>query len=113
MKIGFIGCGNMGTGHAKNFLEGKINDAYVAAVCDVNPKKFEFFKENFGDTIEYFSDAKEMFEHLCIVNIHFSKSIPLTPLHWMISDQKKSIVVELFCRFKQTITDEIGEGVNT
>ncbi len=62
VRFGIVGCGNMGTGHAKNFLEGKINDAYVAAVCDVNPKKFEFFKENFGDTIEYFSDAKEMFE---------------------------------------------------
>ena len=29
-----------------------------------------------------------------MVNISFSKQLPLSPLHWMISDKKYSIVVE-------------------
>ncbi len=62
VRFGIVGCGNMGTGHAKNFLDGKIKDAYVAAVCDINPKKFAFFKEKFGDEISYYEDAGEMFK---------------------------------------------------
>ena len=60
VRFGIIGCGNMGTGHAKNFLEGKIDNAKITAVCDINPKKFEFFKEKFGESISYFDDAETM-----------------------------------------------------
>ncbi len=52
----------MGSGHAKNFLSDKITNGVVTAVCDINPKKFEFFKEKFGDSIKYFTDAEEMFK---------------------------------------------------
>ncbi len=61
VRFGIVGCGNMGTGHANNFLAGKIENAYITAVCDTNSKKFEFFKEKFGDSISYFCDAGEMF----------------------------------------------------
>ena len=60
VRFGIIGCGNMGTGHAKNFLDGKITDARITAVCDINPKKFDFFKEKFGETINYYLDAEAM-----------------------------------------------------
>ena len=62
VRFGIVGCGNMGTGHAKNFLEGKIANGVVTAVCDVNPKKFSFFEEKFGDNIKYFTSAEEMFK---------------------------------------------------
>ena len=52
----------MGSGHAKNFKKGKIENGVLTAVCDINPKKFDFFKENFGDDIKYFTDAEEMFK---------------------------------------------------
>lgn len=62
VRFGIVGCGNMGSSHAKNFLEGKIENGYVTAVCDINPIKFNFFKENFGDSIKYFTSAEEMFK---------------------------------------------------
>ncbi len=68
VRFGIVGCGNMGTGHAKNFLAGKIVNGEVSAVCDINPAKFEFFKKEFGDKIAYFEDAEEMFKSgLCDV----------------------------------------------
>jgi predicted dehydrogenase len=62
VRFGVVGCGNMGVGHAKNFLDGKITNGCVSAVCDIDTDKFEFFKEKFGDTIKYFTDAETMFK---------------------------------------------------
>ena len=62
VRFGIVGCGNMGVGHAKNFLDGKITNGYVSAVCDINPAKFEFFKEKFGESIKYFDSAEQMFK---------------------------------------------------
>ena len=62
VRFGIVGCGNMGTGHAKNFLANKIDNGYITAVCDIDPNKFAFFKENFGDTIKYFDSAEAMFK---------------------------------------------------
>ena len=68
VRFGIVGCGNMGTGHGGYFADGKINDATVTAVCDINPAKFEFFKDKFGDSIAYFEDAETMFKSgLCDV----------------------------------------------
>lgn len=39
-------------------------------------------------------EAKELLERINLVNIPFSDELPLSPLHWMIADQKQSIVVE-------------------
>ena len=62
VRFGIVGCGNMGTGHANNFLAGKIENGYISAVCDTNPNKFKFFKEKFGDSIKYYNTATEMFK---------------------------------------------------
>ena len=62
VRFGIVGCGNMGCGHAKNFLQGKIQNGYISAVCDINPEQFAYFKENFGEDIKYFTDAEEMFK---------------------------------------------------
>ena len=52
----------MGTGHAQNFLDGKIDNGYISAVCDIDPDRFKFFKEKFGDSIKYFESAEDMFK---------------------------------------------------
>lgn len=41
VRFGIIGLGNMGTGYLKMFADGKINDGYVSAICDINPAKLE------------------------------------------------------------------------
>ena len=62
VRFGIVGCGNMGTGHARNFREGKIEKGVLTAVCDINPNKFKHFRKNFGDKIAYFDSAEEMYE---------------------------------------------------
>jgi len=39
-------------------------------------------------------EAKILLEKINLVNINFSEQLPLSPLHWMISDKKSSIVAE-------------------
>ena len=38
--------------------------------------------------------AKELLEKLHLVDVDFNKDMPSTPLHWMISDKRSSVVVE-------------------
>ena len=62
VRFGIVGCGNMGTNHAKNFLADKIPSGVITAVCDINPEKFAFFKEKYADSIGYFENAEDMFK---------------------------------------------------
>ena len=39
-------------------------------------------------------EAKALLEKINLVNTHFSERLPLSPLHWMISDKNGSIVAE-------------------
>ncbi len=39
-------------------------------------------------------DARRLLDNINLVNIPFSEQLPLTPLHWMISDKEGSITVE-------------------
>ena len=39
-------------------------------------------------------EAKALLEKINLVNIDFNEQLPLSPLHWMISDKKRSIVAE-------------------
>ena len=40
------------------------------------------------------TEAVALLERINLVNINFSDKMPLTPLHWMISDKERSITVE-------------------
>lgn len=66
----------------KEYNEGKMN---------VSP--FEFIPWLLGQcaTIE---EAKELLENINLVNIDFSEQLPLSPLHWLLADKEKSIVIE-------------------
>ncbi len=39
-------------------------------------------------------EAKNLLSHLRLSDIAYSSSLPITPLHWMISDKEESIVIE-------------------
>ena len=62
VRFGIVGCGRMGIGHLKNFLEGKIENGYISAVCDTDPDKFAFFKQSLGDGIKYYTSVEKMFK---------------------------------------------------
>lgn len=39
-------------------------------------------------------EAKRLLDKINLVNVDFSEQLPLSPLHWIISDKERSIVVE-------------------
>lgn len=43
IRIGVVGIGGMGGGHARSLSDGKIKRATLGAVCDANPAHFEKF----------------------------------------------------------------------
>lgn len=63
IKLGIIGFGNMGSGHAANILGGRCPEIELVAICDKNPKRIDFAKEQHPDaTVTYFTDAIEMLD---------------------------------------------------
>ncbi len=63
IKLGIIGYGNMGSGHAGNIMSGKCPEVELVAICDKNPKRIDFAKEQNPDAeITYFTDAIEMLD---------------------------------------------------
>lgn len=60
IRMGIVGCGNMGTKHAKNVAEGKIPGMELCAVCDTSPVRQNALKELFP-AAQIFSAAEELF----------------------------------------------------
>ena len=59
----------------------------------VNVTPFELIPYLLG-TCSSVSEAREALGKINLVNINFAVELPLSPLHWMISDEVESIVVE-------------------
>ena len=62
IKLGIIGIGNMGSGHAGNVVTGKCPDFELVAVADINKDRIEWAKENISREIKYFYNAEEMLD---------------------------------------------------
>ena len=58
-----------------------------------NVTPFEFIPWILGQC-KAVKEARVLLERINLVNIPFSEELPLSPLHWMISDKIESIVVE-------------------
>ena len=61
VRYGIIGIGNMGTTHAKSLYEGKIDNAVLAAICDINPDRLAWANENLPG-VATFETAEIFFE---------------------------------------------------
>ena len=61
IRFGIIGMGNMGTAHAKNFLNGEIREMRITAVADIVPEKLEWSEVNLPWAKRY-NTATELFE---------------------------------------------------
>ena len=59
----------------------------------VNIAPFELIPYLLG-TCSSVSEAREALDKINLVNINFADELPLSPLHWMISDEVEAIVVE-------------------
>lgn len=61
VRFGIIGVGNMGSSHAKKFLQGKVDNGVLTAICDLNQKKIDAVMALEGaENLKTFSDYKEM-----------------------------------------------------
>ena len=55
VKMGVVGIGNMGTSHAKQLMEGKVENACLGAVCDVKQERLDWASENLEGVKTYLS----------------------------------------------------------
>jgi predicted dehydrogenase len=65
VKLGIIGLGGMGTNHASYLKNGEVEGVEIVAVCDINPKRFEWAKNNLPESVRCFESANELFASKC------------------------------------------------
>ena len=63
IKLGIIGIGNMGSGHAGNIRDGKCPEIEIAAIADWNAERLNWAKaQGYGGGVSYYSDAMKMLD---------------------------------------------------
>ncbi|MDR1769930.1 MAG: Gfo/Idh/MocA family oxidoreductase [Hungatella sp.] len=60
VRLGIIGIGNMGTGHLKNILEGKVPEMEVTAVADRQEGRRTWAKEHLPESVAVFGEGKDL-----------------------------------------------------
>lgn len=61
VRLGIIGIGNMGSGHAKSIMAGNCPEIELTAVCDINPDRLQWAEETMPG-VARFGDAVELME---------------------------------------------------
>lgn len=82
VKIGIIGCGGMGSSHAKTITEGKTQGLSLVAVSDVKAERREWATQNLPEGVAIFSDGIDLMnsglcEAVLIASPHYQHP-PLT-----------------------------------
>lgn len=80
--LSMAGLNFSGYAYYNEYKEGKEN---------VSP--FEFIPYILGQCATV-NEAKKLLDNINLVNINFSEELPLSPLHWLLADKEKSIVIE-------------------
>ena len=60
VRIGVIGIGVRGSGQASFLDDGDIANARLTAVCDPNPDRLDWAKENLGEHVRLFDSAEDL-----------------------------------------------------
>ncbi len=61
VRLGMIGCGNMGTSHARNITGGLVPNMELAAVCDTSENRRMIMKKTYPE-LPVYATAEELFE---------------------------------------------------
>ncbi|MDR6550928.1 Gfo/Idh/MocA family oxidoreductase [Paenibacillus qinlingensis] len=80
VRIGIIGIGGMGTGHAKNIIAGKVPHAELTAVFDISAERLEWAKQNFSDKVKIFDNVDAFFQSktcdaVIIATLHYDHPV--------------------------------------
>lgn len=65
VRLGIIGIGNMGSGHSRGLVEGKVPELELTAVADLKESRREWAKENLPETVKIFESGDELIESGC------------------------------------------------
>ena len=72
IRLGIIGVGNMGSGHACRVVDGECPDFKLTAVADINPARKIWVRERLGENVAFFDSAEKMLDSglidACIVS---------------------------------------------
>lgn len=63
VRLGIIGIGNMGSGHADSILQGNQPEIELVAVADLNPKRREWAKKVLPEGAKVFETGDELLEY--------------------------------------------------
>ena len=74
-----------------NFAGNAVYREFEEGMVNITP--FELIPYLLGCAASV-AEARELLDKINLVNINFADELPLSPLHWMISDEIESIVVE-------------------
>ena len=74
-----------------NFSGNAVYREFIDGMVNVSP--FEFIPYLLSNASNL-DEARKLLKEINLVNIDYSKDLPLSPLHWMISDSSSTIVVE-------------------
>ena len=77
VRIGIIGLGNMGLGHAKYLFNGTVQGGELTAVCDIDLSRLELAKAEFGDKVQRYDDIDSFFSNapidaVLIATVHYT-----------------------------------------
>ena len=61
VKVGIIGCGNMGSEHAKNLIAGTVPDMELVAVCDIEQERRDVMHKLYPD-LKVFGKAEDLMD---------------------------------------------------
>lgn len=62
LRVGIVGIGTMGGAHVKTLINGEVPGAVLTAVCDTDPKRLEWAKNEFGDEILRFDNSDDLLD---------------------------------------------------
>ncbi|MBR6954451.1 MAG: Gfo/Idh/MocA family oxidoreductase [Clostridia bacterium] len=62
IRLGIIGIGNMGSGHACRVVDGECPDFVLTAVADINPARKAWAAQRLGEQVAFFDTAEAMLD---------------------------------------------------
>lgn len=80
VRLGIIGIGNMGSAHAICVFENKIKGLKLTAICDSDPDRLLWAREQFGKEVQLYKDYRQLLDSGSIDAVLIAVPHPLHPI---------------------------------